>query len=61
MNLQDLINKSTRYVTATLKEYGIVHRTVEISGHKLIVSRDVIPERVNLVFANDRLVSYTYG
>lgn len=61
MDIKDLLNKSTRYVTATLAEQEIPYRIVEVGGKKLITSSDHDPKRVNLSFRNDRLANYTIG
>jgi flagellar biosynthesis/type III secretory pathway M-ring protein FliF/YscJ len=61
MNIQDLLNKSTKYVTATLSEQEIPYRIAEIDKRQLLASNDYDQRRLNLVFKYDRLVDYTYG
>jgi len=61
MDIKDLLNKSTRYVTATLAEQEIPYRIVEVGGKRLVTTKDFNPQRVNLVFRNDRLADYTIG
>lgn len=59
MNIQDLLHKSTAYVTASLNERGIEWRFARKDNEYL--SKDYNPRRVNLVIRYDRLADYTYG
>lgn len=61
MNIQDLLHKSTAYVTASLNEHGIEWRLVRKDDSNAPLTRDYNPKRVNLVIRNDRLADYTYG
>lgn len=61
MDIKDLLQKSTKYVTATLNEAQIPWRISEINNRPLMASNDFDPRRLNLVFKYDRLVDYSYG
>jgi hypothetical protein len=61
MNIKDLLQKSVRYVTATLNEQEIPWRIAEVNNRPFIKSNDYDPRRLNLVFKYDRLVDYSYG
>lgn len=61
MNIQDLLHKSTAYVTASLNEHGIEWRIARKDGSNSVATRDFNPRRLNLVIRNDRLADYTYG
>lgn len=61
MNINDLLQKSTAYVTASLNEQGIEWRIARKDGTNSPLTRDYNPKRVNLVIRNDRLADYSYG
>ena len=62
-DLDFLIGEDFVFVALLLNEYyGITHRALEINGHKKILTRDFISNRLNTIVIDNKIIKFvSYG